>query len=183
MRYLLISLGLLAGWAVFSLAGQAMAADKDADALAEELNEAIVDANNKIHVVGAEFWKTLAPAFKEKEVDLDDLNLNYKQIQKVMAIVQAKLQAKSKEKKIPDSKIARDYYKAHQAFLKVQEGLLKKEYADIIKTMEDETLTAAQKKKKIEAISKKMAKAEEKVFTELKKAQKAFGMKYGIEIE
>jgi hypothetical protein len=178
MRYLKNRFALAAVWAALLLTTLGTAADKDVDA-AEDLNQAIVSANNKIYRVGRVFGDDLAPAFKEKDVDLDDLRKDYKRIKAVLAIVQKDM----KEVKVPNSKLAREYYKAHQAFLKVQEKFVKKEFADILKTLEDENLTAADKKKKIEAISKQMDKTEKKVFTELEKAQKAFAKAYGIKIK
>jgi hypothetical protein len=179
MKYLKSGGYVLVGWAALFFLGQGRAGDKDGKGVAEDLNEAIVAANKKIYQAGLAFGETLAPALKEMKVDIIDLKKDHKRIQKVLEIVQSDL----KDAKIPDSRIARAYYKAHQAFLKTQEGLAKKELAEIITVLEDDDLTAGQKKKRIETIAKRIDQADKKVYAELQKAQKAFAREYGIKID
>src|SRR5262245_14187674 len=116
---------------------------------AEELNEAILEANQKIRLTAREFGETLAPALELKEVELEDLKKDYKRI----GLVLAKVREDMKEVPVPKKKVAQDYYKAHQEFLRTQGSIHKREFADIVKVVEDDALSAAEKKKKILAIS------------------------------
>jgi hypothetical protein len=178
MKYLKSGGLLLASWAALFLAGPARAGDKEGKGAAEDLNEAIVTANSKLFRVGRVFGETLAPALKEKKVDIPELKKDLKRILKVLEIVQADL----KDIKVPSAKVAREYYKTHQAFLKTQEGIAKKDFAEVITVLEDDDLTAAQKKKRIETIIKRVDREEGKLYTELQKAQKAFCKEYGIKL-
>jgi hypothetical protein len=179
MKYLKSAAVGLVVLAALAPAGGVRAADKDVDSDALDLNEAIQEANRKINVAGRAFGETLAPALKEKDVDLRDLRRDYKYLQKVVAQVQADM----KDVTVPKTEVARAYAKAHQQYLKAQEGFVKREFAEILTVMEDETLSAADKKKKTLAISKKVNTADQKVFTALVKAQKAFAKEYGIKIK
>lgn len=149
-------------------------ADDKSDALA--FSEAMAKANMKLHDAGFNFGKSIGPALNGGAKEIADAENSLKETSKILAGVQADMKAL----KVPNLPLAKEFYDAHQAFLKGQEAMIKNDFAKVIAVVKDPTLKPADKMTQIQKIVADVVKAENVDLAKLQKAQKDFADKHGI---
>ena len=175
MHHRILSL-LLAGGLLLFFVGTAQAQDDMADAL--KFNEAIVNANKRLEMIGEKFGRQIAMALSGKPNDIANVKKGYAEVQKVLKSVQADMKKLADE--IPDSAEAKEFYQAHQKFLKGQERMVKVEFQQIVDVVSDTTLDADEKLEKIKEILVSVEKIEQADLKVLQAAQRKFAKKHGI---
>lgn len=152
-------------------------ADDKADALA--FSDAMANANKKLHDAGFNFGKSIRPAIDGGAKEAADAENALKETAKVLAAVQADMKAL----KVPNLPLAREFYNAHQEFLKGQETMVKNDFAQVLAVVKDPSLKPADKMAKIQKVVEEVVKAENLELVKLQKAQKDFADKVGITLK
>jgi hypothetical protein len=142
------------------------------------LNEAILNANRKLQAAGMTFGTGLAPLRQGQEADAKVLKMAQQNALKVLADVQAEMKAV----KVPSVAEADELYQAHQQMLQNQEKIIKDQFGEIVRVVEDKNLSPAQKWQKITAVFIQAQQLENSDLAALRAAQKRLADKFNVEL-
>jgi hypothetical protein len=148
-----------------------------AEALA--LNQAVVNANRKLADAGKSFGVTLSPLIQHgQNPDVRTVRNAYDRAVKIMQEVHADMRAA----KVPDSLSARFLHQAHQRMLKNQETIVRDHFGEIVRVVEDENLSPAEKKRAIEDVFAKIRPLESGDVANVQVAQRKMAEEYNYRL-
>jgi len=145
---------------------------------AVNFNNSIAKANQKLAAAGLEFGQKVKDALSGQPGKIREVKSSYQNVLKVLDGVKADMKALS----VPSSASAKKLYDAHQRFLKGQEEGAK-QFGEIVKILENNTLNAGDKQAKISQIITQIGALEQKDLVELQSAQREFAKEHNIRLE
>lgn len=146
----------------------------DTEALA--YNETVVAVNLRLQKAGAEYGEALMPVFRRQVVDARVLKRRLDHLHEVYDAAAADM----KKAPVLDSDVARAFQQAQQKYLDLQKSLIEDDLAQVGRIIEDATLTAVQKEKKVEAVMEAAVMRDSQVLQELVEAQKEYAAAYRL---
>ena len=138
------------------------------DALA--FNEALVNANRKLELPAKEFLESLPRAITGGPADAAQVKQLYEKTRQAMQQVKADMESVH----VPSSQSAQALYEAHQKYLQGEERLIEKDFAEVVKLLENSKLGAAEKAQKVNEILVRGGTTEQADLAVLKSAQRNF---------
>lgn len=146
---------------------------------AVEFNNKLAEANKQLFESGQTWGRALAPGLKGEAVDGATLKKGVEQASKVLDTVTKNMKALS----IPGHETARQFYKAHQAFLAVEATLIDTDLPAIVETAVDTLTPPLARSIKLQKAMSDMMFEEQQALHVFRKAQNAFALANSMTIE
>jgi aromatic ring hydroxylase len=167
----------VAALALLPLAALAGCNGSTKDALA--FNQAIVNANQKLASAGQELGQAIGRAAAGGPAEIAQAKQLYDQTKQVMQQVKADIQAVH----VPSSSTAQALHDADQKFLQGQERIIEKDFAEVIKLLEDTKMDKGERAQKLAAIFSKVGNTEQTDLASLRTAQRDFAKEYNLTLQ
>jgi hypothetical protein len=142
-------------------------------------NNALGSFNKKLYEAGRKLGTTIGPALKGQAADLEEVRKAYAEIAKALNQVKKEVAAL----KVPNSDSARKLAKIYERFLKNQEATIRKDMAEIVRTVEGTNPPDQAGQKRLLRLIQDIGQREMVIIRELQQAQEDFAREHGIKLK